>query len=93
MIKKDIPIIKEFLGTTDVVSMVTQFKCCRCYVKRGSKRKLSDLIIILTPLVSEDEILLEEIVKTFDKVWGVHVKYTEHQRGKNKVYTFEKVDE
>ena len=53
-IKKDIPIVQEFLCTTDVIEMVTPFKCCRCYSKKPQS-SLCDIVIVLTPTLSEDK--------------------------------------
>ena len=95
ILKKDIPIVKEFLGTTDnLSSYVSPFKCVRMYRRKDAIIENSDykgIVFILTPMMRGK-------TSTFD-FWlgmcsgrGLKLKYTEHQRGNNYVYTFEKTE-
>lgn len=82
MIKKDIPIIREFLGNeNNVLEMITPLKCARIYFKKNSEK---EFIIILTPMLQEEkEVLFKSTPYCKD------LKPIEHIRGKNFVYTFE----
>lgn len=87
MIKKDIPIVTEFLGTTDVNCMVTPLKCVRIYSKKDDTNKF---IAILTPMLSKDNDMLNLIIKNYSKYNnGNKINPIEYERGKNKVYVFE----
>ncbi len=88
-IKKDIPIVQEFLGTTDVIELVTPFKCCRCYSKKPQNSPC-DIVIVLTPTLSEDREVIDNITKIANSS-GVSVVCVEHERKSNKVYSFEEV--
>ena len=88
-IKKDIPIVQEFLGTTDVIEQVTPFKCFRCYSKK-SQSSLCDIVIVLTPTLSEDKEVIDNITKIANSN-GDSVVCVEHERKSNKVYSFERV--
>lgn len=87
ILKKDIPIVNEFLGTTNVSSFITPFKCLRTYMKL-SCQNASDVILILTPTLQEDGYALNRFLIGF-KLCGKQWKAIEHKRGKNYVYTFE----
>ena len=82
MIKKDVPIIREFLGNENNVSgMITPLKCARIYFKKNSEK---EFIIILTPMLQEEkEVLFKSIPYCKD------LKPIEHIRKNNFVYTFE----
>jgi hypothetical protein len=86
MIKKDIPIMEEFLGTREVSEIVTPLKCCRIYAKRNNG---DEFIVILTPMLAEDNKMINIITESNAK-FGKNLKPIEHKRGKNFVYTFEK---
>ena len=88
-IKKDIPIVQEFLGTTDVIEQVTPFKCCRCYSKK-TQSSLCDIVIVLTPTLSEDKEVIDNITKIANSN-GDSVVCVENERKGNKVYSFERV--
>ena len=77
-IKKDIPIVQEFLGTTDVIELVTPFKCCRCYSKKPQNSPC-DIVIVLTPTLSEDREVIDNITKIANSS-GVSVVCVEHER-------------
>lgn len=81
IIKKDIPIIEEFLGTLDVRSMVTPFKTTRCY---WVGETIENGIIIQTPMAHEEPNVVREVARSMGLI------ETEHKRGKNYVYTFKK---
>ena len=88
-IKKDIPIVQEFLGTTAVIEQVTPFKCCRCYSKKPHS-SLCDIVIVLTPTLSEDKEVIDNITKIANSN-GDSVVCVENERKGNKVYSFERV--
>ena len=90
-IKKDIPIVEEFLGTTNVTPMVSPLKCCRVYYKDfGCFENGLGLLLILTPMLKEDGRYLRDFLETIKKTKGVTLIPTEHKRDKNYVYTFSK---
>lgn len=89
ILKKDEPIVNEFLGTTNVNSFITRFKCARAYSKRNCE-EAKDFILILTPMLQEDGKALETFLIA-QKISGKPLKATEHKRGNNYVYTFENV--
>lgn len=50
MLKVDIPIVKEFFGSTDdIVSLITPFKHCRLYAKKNGMA--NDIIFVITPMI------------------------------------------
>lgn len=80
ILKVDIPIVKEFLGSTDdVVSMISPLKHGRAYAKKYGKR--NDIIVIFTPLLRNN--MPDDVRENFKKYSA-----TEHKRGNNFVYTF-----
>ena len=81
IIKKDIPIIKEFLGTLDVRSLITPLKTTRLY---WCGNLYENCIAIQTPMAHEEPNMMEKISDYFG------LELTEHKRGKNFVYTFKK---
>lgn len=90
ILKIDRPIVREFLGnlhSEDVISATTRCKTIRYYAKKGGD--IGDFIMILTPLMAEDGKTLNEFL-AIQKAFGTPLKSTEHKRGKNYVYTFEK---
>jgi len=90
ILKIDRPIVSEFLGeldSEDVISNVSRCKTYRVYVKKGGD--IEDLILVLTPLMVENENPLNEFLNT-QRAFGTPLKAIEHKRGKNYVYTFEK---
>jgi hypothetical protein len=87
-IKKDISIVQEFLGTTDVIELITPIKCCRCYSKKPQNSPC-DVVVILTPMLSEDNEVIDKIKHLVSKYGSFTC--VEHERKGNKVYTFEMV--
>ena len=91
ILKIDRPIINEFLGVLDdeCISIASRCKTVRAYAKKVSG-DLRDFIMILTPVVAEDGELLKDFLNMMQRAFGTPFKSTEHKRGKNYVYTFEK---
>ena len=92
VLKIDKPIVSEFLGTLDdecIISTVSCYRTVRAYAKKVSG-DLRDFIMILTPVVAEDGELLKDFLNMMQRAFGTPFKSTEHKRGKNYVYTFEK---
>lgn len=89
ILKIDRPIINEFLGALDdeCISIATRSKTVRAYGKKGGD--VGDFIIILTPLMAKDGEALRYFLN-MQRILGTPLKSTEHKRGKNYVYTFEK---
>lgn len=87
-IKKDIPIVKEFLGTTDnICEFVSPFKTIRQYYKESLYPE--DFIIVLTPMMAKESDVVKKLETLFSAKKGKDFKAVEHKRGKNFVYTFE----
>ena len=87
ILKIDKPIVNEFLGTEDVIAVISRCKTYRVYAKKGGD--VGDFIMVLTPLMAEDGECLKEFLDVQRK-FATPLKATEHKRGKNYVYTFEK---
>lgn len=88
MLKIDRKIVKEFIGTTNVAEMISPLKCSRMYFKMvGDKINVDKTILILTPMMKEDNEALNGFIKSFRNS-GVKIVPTEHKRGNNFVYTF-----
>lgn len=84
ILQKDIPIVKEFLGTTeDVNSMVSPLKCVRLYwVGSLSPDNYKNIIMIVTPMMYEHNNPLEFIIGAAS-AYNIELKIAEHKRGKN----------
>ena len=89
MLKIDKPIIEEFLGKKELITdFVSNIKCVRLY---ANGKNVENMILVLTPMMKEnDDKYIKQFVKV-QKLFGMAVKYAEHKRGKNYVYTFESV--
>ena len=86
MLKMDIPVVREFLETTEgVTEFISRLKCVRLY-SVGDKS-----ILILTPTMAEDGIYLNELLSLQQRA-GLPMKATEHKRGRNYVYTLERTE-
>lgn len=89
IVKKDIPLIKEFLKTeTPAKFIVSPFKTSRLYCNGES---VKDFILILTPSMADDHEFIKQMILLVKYSFGEDktYKYTKHQRGKNVVITFE----
>ena len=87
MLKVDKKIVEEFLGTTDVQEIISNCKCSRYYFRSNN---IGDGILILTPILQEDGIYLNQLLAA-QQMAGHPLKATEHKRGKNYVYTYEEI--
>lgn len=93
MIKKDIPIIEEFIGSTDDINYYcSPCKTFRMYYKmNGSDIDMDTFVIVLTPLQCAGE-AVKNVVNNLARI-GIFVTAIEHKRGTNQVYTFKKITE
>jgi hypothetical protein len=88
MLKIDEKIVQEFIGTKDVAEMISPLKHSRMYFKMdGDKINVDNTILILTPMMKENNEALNGFIKSF-RNFGVKITPTEHKRGDNFVYTF-----
>ena len=91
ILKKDIPTVKEFLGTTEnVKSMITPLKCVRLYwVNKLWYDNYKNIVMIVTPMMYEHNDPLEFIIGTA-LAKGIDLKIVEHKRGNNFVRVLNK---
>jgi hypothetical protein len=87
ILKKDIKIVKEFLGTTDVKGIISPFKCIRVYIKGQGISDNGDvnyknIIMVVTPTMYDYNDTLEFYIGAASAS-GVELKIVEHQVGRN----------
>ncbi len=93
ILKKDIKIVNEFLGTTDVKSIISPLKCIRTYFKGNSidndgHVNHKNIIMVVTPMMYDYNEPLEFFIGAAS-AGGVKLKIVEHKVGTNFVRTLE----
>lgn len=91
IIKKDLPIIREFLNTeTPQTALASSLKTVRTYANGNG---YNDIIVIVTPTAAENaDQLIDDILKLLENHISGNITYQKHQRGKNIVYQFKKTE-
>lgn len=94
VLKKDIKIVEEFLGTTDVKGVISPFKCIRTYFKGNvicgdNGLNYKNVIMVVTPTMYDFNDTLEFFIGA-GIAYGIKLKIVEYKRGTNFVRTLEK---
>ena len=90
ILKKDIKIDSDFLGTTDVKGIVSPLKCVRVYtnnaIDNDGNVNYKNIIMVVPPMMHDYNDALEFYIGVA-KAKNINLKIVEHKVGKNIVKT------